>query len=1148
MSKIFTDDREICRYAIGLDVGVASVGYAVVALNSEDRPFRIIRIGSRVFDKAENPKTGASLALPRRQARSMRRRLRRQRHRLERIRGMIVTYGILTKDALLSLYDEPVSDVYELRVRALDELVTADEFARILINLAQRRGFKSNRKKVSSKEDGDLLKAVHENDILMEQKHYRTVGEMLFKDEKFKDNKRNKGSNYQNTVAREDIEKEARLIFAAQRRLGAPFASDETEAKYLDILLSQRSFAEGPAEPSPYAGNQVEIMRGTCTLKGKGFPRAPKASYSFQDFNLWLHLNHIRVQRGGLVLSLDDVMPGSRQMLHDYVAEKGTVTYYDIRKKLNLADTDRFSGVAYTGKKADKSASGAEDVVKAMESKKKLDDMKVCAEIRKCVNKAGKGMFDTLSVDQLDAIGEALSKNSSDERITAELQAAAISESVIEQLLTLDNFPKYGHISVAACRKLIPWLQAGDTYAEACNHADYNFKNDGKDAGKYLPSLSAEKVQDEVEEITSPVVKRAVSQTIKVVNAIIREMGEVSPVFVNLELARELSHSFEERMDIQKGQEENAARNETIRRKLIDELHIANPGGLDIVKLKLWEEQNGRCPYSGQPITIERLTEPGYVDVDHIVPYSRCFDDRMMNKVLVLSSENREKGNRLPLEYLTGEKRDRFLTWVELSHLKGVKKSRLLKERMTEEDEKGFRKRNLVDTQFISVFLNRYINKYLEFSRFYTDQERHVTCVNGAITAYTRARWGINKVRADGDTHHAVDALVIACISQSMVNRITRFSKYHETEFIHDLAVDTDTGEVIGEAMTDEEKKQFPLPWEGFHKELSIRLMKNEQELRRNLAEFDEKYQTYEDVDLSTIKPIFVSRMSDHKVTGLSNEATYRSPAMFDINGKSVSKTPLMKLTLCDGKDNTDPSLLYHGKYIPGYYMPDSDRLLYESLIDRLLSFDGKGEKAFPSSYEFHKPKADGTEGPVVRSVKIMKTAPNSVPVMNGHGIADNGDMVRTDVFYVEGQGYYFVPIYVADTVKKQLPNTAPLKSTDNDGKQKSVVVNDCDFCFSLYKNDLICVYAKGDLPLVLSGELKKESTLPPTTTVSGTNGLFVYQCETDRANAKMKGKIHDGTYILNTIGKTIARIEKYEVDVLGNIRKAGKEPRRSFN
>ena len=76
---------EKLRYAIGLDIGIASTGYAVMEVNEDDRPCRIIRLGSRVFDKPENPKDGSSLALPRREARGMRRRIRRRSHRKDRI-------------------------------------------------------------------------------------------------------------------------------------------------------------------------------------------------------------------------------------------------------------------------------------------------------------------------------------------------------------------------------------------------------------------------------------------------------------------------------------------------------------------------------------------------------------------------------------------------------------------------------------------------------------------------------------------------------------------------------------------------------------------------------------------------------------------------------------------------------------------------------------------------------------------------------------------------------------------------------------------------------------------------------------------------------------------------------------------------------
>ena len=84
------------EYGIGLDIGIASVGWAIVALDENERPCGIIRMGSRIFEKAEQPKTGESLAAPRREARSARRRLRRHRHRNERIRYMLIRRDILT--------------------------------------------------------------------------------------------------------------------------------------------------------------------------------------------------------------------------------------------------------------------------------------------------------------------------------------------------------------------------------------------------------------------------------------------------------------------------------------------------------------------------------------------------------------------------------------------------------------------------------------------------------------------------------------------------------------------------------------------------------------------------------------------------------------------------------------------------------------------------------------------------------------------------------------------------------------------------------------------------------------------------------------------------------------------------------------------
>ncbi|GAY78787.1 CRISPR-associated protein, Csn1 family [Sporolactobacillus inulinus] len=132
------------KYSIGLDIGISSVGWSVINLDRK----RIERLGARLFDAAENPKNGSSLATPRRDARSARRRLRRRRYRVGKVRRFILERGLLTKGQVNQLYDwkDGDLDIWLVRVNALERLLTDREFARVLVHLAKNRGYRSNRK------------------------------------------------------------------------------------------------------------------------------------------------------------------------------------------------------------------------------------------------------------------------------------------------------------------------------------------------------------------------------------------------------------------------------------------------------------------------------------------------------------------------------------------------------------------------------------------------------------------------------------------------------------------------------------------------------------------------------------------------------------------------------------------------------------------------------------------------------------------------------------------------------------------------------------------------------------------------------------------------------------------------------------------
>lgn len=1068
-------------YGIGLDIGIASVGWAVVALNENAEPYGLIRCGSRIFDKAEQPKTGESLAAPRREARSTRRRLRRRSLRKADLYELMAQNGLPGRAEIEEAVQAGhLPDIYALRVQALDGPVTAMDFARILLHLMQRRGFRSNRKADDAQKDGKLLQAIDANTRRMEENHYRTVGEMMYRDPVFAEHKRNKSENYLSTVRRDQIVEEAVQLFAAQRQYGAAWASPEMEAEYLTILTRQRSFDEGPGGNSPYGGNIVEKMVGTCTLEGQAEPRAAKATWSFEYFTLLQKINHIRIIESGAarILTAEE-----RQELLSVCYQTDKLDFARIRKALALSEQARFNMVRY------RDGQTTEDC----EKKEKIVCLPCYHKMRKVLNTLRKDYIRSVSRDRLDAAATALTMYKNEATLRAKLEEAQFEPLEVDALMTLPSFSGFGHISVKACRKLIPYLEQGLNYNDACKEAGYDFQGNYRgEKSQFLPAST-----EEMEDITSPVVRRAVAQTIKVVNAIIREQGE-SPVNIHLELAREMSKNFQQRNDLDKAMKDNNAENE----RLMKDLHELFPGrnitGQDLAKYRLWKEQDGRCAYSLQPLELEKaITVSGYAEVDHIVPYSISFDDRRANKVLVLASENRQKGNRLPLQYLQGKRRDDFIVYTKASVKNYRKRQNLLKEKLSEEDSKGFMQRNLQDTQYIASFMLNYIRSHLAFADFPAAGKKRVVAVNGAVTAFLRKRWGLGKVRADGDLHHAVDAAVIACTTDGMIQRVSRFYTHIET--------------------SDTRGERFPEPWPRFRDELMQRLSACPQE---NLMQINPVY--YQNVDIASIRPVFVSRMPRHKATGKVHEDTIRS---YVSKGITAVRTSITDLKL-DEKGE-----------IEGYFNKESDLLLYNALKRRLEEFGGNAKKAFAEP--FYKPRADGTPGAQVRKVKIVDKTSNVICVRDGGGVSKSNNMVRIDVYYVPGEGYYWVPIYVADTVKSTLPNKAVLR---NKGMDDWKEMNEKDFQFSLYNNDL--VFIERDSPISFSLTNKK-STLPSK---FSTEKTFAYYQKGDISNAAIKVETPDGAYVFKSLTlNTVRKIEKYQVDVLGNYTLVKKEKRQNF-
>lgn len=203
------------RYVLGLDLGIASVGWAIVEIDEAGNPIRLIDVGVRTFDKGETP-DGKSLALHRRDARAKRRLVQRRVYRLKKAKRLLKAEGLL-----LSTDEKLPNQVWQLRVEGLDRQLERQEWAAVLLHLIKHRGYLSQRKnesKSDNKELGALLKGVDSNHQLLQSNIYRTPAELAVK--KFEAEEghiRNQRGAYTHTFNRLDLLAELELLFARQQ-------------------------------------------------------------------------------------------------------------------------------------------------------------------------------------------------------------------------------------------------------------------------------------------------------------------------------------------------------------------------------------------------------------------------------------------------------------------------------------------------------------------------------------------------------------------------------------------------------------------------------------------------------------------------------------------------------------------------------------------------------------------------------------------------------------------------------------------------------------------------------------------------------------------------------------------------------------------
>jgi len=798
------------------DMGTNSIGWAVLGLDTQGQPIRILDAGVRVFSDGREPKSGTSLAEGRRNARGMSRRRDRYKARRKAVLRTLSEYGLMPADpaarrALVAetndkTFGQVANDVYALRARALGEKLPPHHIGRALFHLNQRRGFKSNRKTDRrDNEQGMIAAGIAELEARLDG---RTLGQYLH-DMRGTDPRERGAIRVRPHMARNDkgrevaaygfypqramLEKEFDAIWAAQAAFYPDLLTEERRKHLFRVIFYQRPL-KAP-EPGKCSFNPTE-------------QRLPKAHPLFQRFRLLKEVNELRIvtetHSQGSPLTREQ-----RDILLTLLRDRKESSFKSLLGKIAKGQPDaRFN-----------KASDSRDKMKGDELAATMSDK----------TRFGQAWFSMAEAEQWRII-EKLRDTDDPLELNAWLETEYGLPPERRDAVAAARLPQgYGRLGETALRTMLDYMQAEViSEAQAAKEAGYDHALARKGAGldelpnyqevlaRRIPPGSGEPDHPydiRMGRITNPTVHIALNQLRRVVNALIRKYGK--PAEIAIELARDLKLSDDQKREVNATIARNTREAERRAARLADE-GIDNTGH-NRALLRFWEDLaqdplDRVCVYCGGAIGAASLFN-GSVDIDHILPWSRTLDDSRANRILVHRECNRLKRNFAPFE--VPEWRERYQDiLVRAAKLPANKRWRFAPDAMQRyEGEKDFLARQLSDTQYLARMAHEYL------AALYPDEEpdewgvfarrNHVRIVPGRLTEMLRRVWGLNSVISDHNRknrndhrHHAIDAIVVGLTTRAMLNRIS-----------HEAARGIDVG-------SDDALRRFKLPWPGFHDEV----------------------------------------------------------------------------------------------------------------------------------------------------------------------------------------------------------------------------------------------------------------------------------------------------------------------------------------
>lgn len=739
------------RYVLGLDIGITSVGWGVIDLDTS----KPMKYGVRLFKEAN-----AEENLKRRTARGARRLKRRRTNRLDDLKKLLTQYEFM--DNNFSYGENP----YQIRKRGLTEKLTKDELCTALLHIAKHRGnslevVEDNEDKVKENETTKLI--LKENDILIKK------GLHVCEIQLSRLNERGYIRGNDNNFRTKDYEKEVIDILNTQG------IEESIKQQILNCIIRKREYFEGPGSfisQSPYGMvydekgnvilNMIEKMTGKCSI----FPnelRAPKMSYSAELFNLLNDLNN-------LTINDEKITVEEKKKVIEIINEKANITPKQLAKLLNCS-VDEING--FRVNKND------EPILTEFKGYKKL--LKVLEKTQPDF------LLDKRFLDQIaEILTQSKGINERQEKIKA-IQPA-INQVALDELSQLSGFTGTHALSFKAIYIMNEELLNSEMNQMQILHLSNKFEFTKK-------AIKGNKIQLDSDAILSPVARQAIHEAIKVINQLRKEFGEFDSIVI--ETTRD-KNSNEQKKNIKEKQKHFENENKKVIDLVGDKVKL---NAKLKEKLRLYIDQDCKCAYTLEKIDLMLLLrDPTAYEVDHIIPISVSLDDSYNNKVLVTHKANQEKGNLTPVMAFRQNRLNSIDYASYKSNVLSLRSRRMISNKKCDyllfekdinkyEVMKSFINRNLVDTSYANrVILNACQNYFKSHSI-----PTKVFTVKGAATHQFRKRIKLDKDRDENFAHHGIDALIIA----SLIQQKTIHKVLNSIQLENGMITMEDTGEVI---------------------------------------------------------------------------------------------------------------------------------------------------------------------------------------------------------------------------------------------------------------------------------------------------------------------------------------------------------------